>query len=150
MIRPIALAVIWNGDRLLVCEGHDPIKGETFYRPLGGGIEFGERAEDTVRRELLEEIEAEVINVESIGTLENLFTYNGVAGHEIVLLFAADLADPGLYQLEVISGTEDNGQPLKVLWKPMPAFETGAERLYPDGLTRLLSSRRGRPAGPGS
>ena len=49
LIRPIALAVPRRGDDLLVFEGHDPTKGQTFYRPLGGGIDFGETAEAAVR-----------------------------------------------------------------------------------------------------
>lgn len=44
-IRPIALAIPRRGDDLLVFEYHDRSKGETFCRPLGGGIEFGETAE---------------------------------------------------------------------------------------------------------
>ncbi len=73
MIRPISLAVIRHDDRILVFEGHDPSRDERFYRPLGGGIESGERAEDAVKRELREEVGAELINVRYIGTLENLF-----------------------------------------------------------------------------
>ena len=41
-IRPLAICVFLNNNRILVAEGYDPIKQQTFYRPLGGGIEFGE------------------------------------------------------------------------------------------------------------
>ena len=90
-IRPLALAVIRRNDRILVFRGEDPTKAEVFYRPLGGGIEFGETGETAVRRELREEIGAELVNIRPLGALENLFTYNGGAGHEIILLFEADL-----------------------------------------------------------
>jgi len=40
-IRPLAIYLFRDGDRILVGEGNDPVKRETFYRPLGGGIEFG-------------------------------------------------------------------------------------------------------------
>ncbi len=43
-IRPIALCVFLNNNRILVNEGYDPVKQQTFYRSLGGGIEFGEKA----------------------------------------------------------------------------------------------------------
>ena len=49
-IRPIAICVFHNSNRILVFEGQDPVKGETFYRPLGGGIEFGESSEATIRQ----------------------------------------------------------------------------------------------------
>ncbi len=63
-IRPLALCLFRNSGRILVFEGYDPLKQQTFYRPLGGGIEFGERAEDAVRREIREEIRAEIASLD--------------------------------------------------------------------------------------
>ena len=86
-IRPLAICVFRRNDRILVAEGYDSIKKQTFYRPLGGAIEFGERGEDTVRRELKEEINVEVGELHYIGTLENIFIFNGTPGHEIVIVY---------------------------------------------------------------
>jgi ADP-ribose pyrophosphatase YjhB (NUDIX family) len=44
---------------LLVSEGTNP-SGELFHRPLGGHVEFGEYARDTIHRELREEIAQEL------------------------------------------------------------------------------------------
>jgi len=41
-IRSIAICVFRHKNHILVAEGYDPVKDEYFYRPLGGGIEFGE------------------------------------------------------------------------------------------------------------
>lgn len=41
-IRPLAICVFRHQDRILVAEGYDPVKDEHFYRPLGGGNEFGD------------------------------------------------------------------------------------------------------------
>jgi len=59
-IRPLAICVFRHNDRILVAEGYDSIKDEYFYRPLGGGIEFGESSVETICRELMEELNAEV------------------------------------------------------------------------------------------
>jgi len=83
-IRPLAICLFRHTDKILVSEEHDPSKGETFYRPLGGGIEFGEHSLDTIYRELMEEIGAEVKDLVYLGTLENIYVFNGIPGHEIV------------------------------------------------------------------
>ncbi|WP_213001960.1 NUDIX domain-containing protein [Winogradskya consettensis] len=84
-IRPIALAVPRRGNDLLVFEYHDLTKGETFYRPLGGGIAFGEAAEAAVRRELQEELGAGLLDVRLAGVLENIFHAFGRDGHADLL-----------------------------------------------------------------
>ena len=139
MIRPIALAIIRHNGRLLVFRGEDPMKPEVFYRPLGGGIDFGETAESAVQREIREEIGAELANVRYVGALENIFTLKGRLGHEIVLLFEADLVDGALYETEAIDGVEADGSPLPVMWKPLSDFEAG-DVLYPDGLLKLIAT----------
>jgi 8-oxo-dGTP pyrophosphatase MutT (NUDIX family) len=141
VVRALALAVIRRYDRILVFKGEDPVKVEVFYRPLGGGIEFGETGETAVRREFREEIGAELVNVRPLGALENIFTYNGHPGHEIILLFAADLLDPAIYQVERFEGVEANGGALTVEWKPIVDFRRG-DRLYPEGLLPLLDANR--------
>ena len=36
-IRGVAIGVVHRGEEILVFEGYDPSKGQTFFRPLGGG-----------------------------------------------------------------------------------------------------------------
>ena len=67
-IRAKAVCVCRQGDRILVNAAADTVKGETFYGPLGGGVEFGERAADAIRREMFEEIGVELANVVLIVT----------------------------------------------------------------------------------
>ena len=137
-IRPIAISVFHNSNRILVFEGHDPVKGETFYRPLGGGIEFGESSEATVRRELKEEINVDVGDLRFLGVLENIFMFNGNSYHEIVMVFDGSLIDFGLYAQAEIRGKEANGDDIRALWKSLDEFELGQSILYPVGLMKLL------------
>lgn len=92
-IRPLAVAVIEKDKKILAVKGYDDIKKETFYRLIGGGIEFGEKGEDTIKREFMEEFGFEPINIAYFTTAENIFKFNGVDGHEIVLVYKADLPD---------------------------------------------------------
>ena len=138
-IRPLAICVFRKDDRILVAEGFDPVKEQVFYRPLGGGIKFGERSEDTIRRELMEEINAKVGELFYLETLENIFTFNGDPGHEIVMIYDGVLIDSGLYDQAVIEGNEaEMGETFAAVWKSLTDFESGKSILYPDGLTALL------------
>ncbi len=140
-IRPIAVCVIWRGDSIFVSEGRDRVKNQTFYRPLGGAIEFGELGADAITREIREELGAELTRVKFLGALENIFTLEGVAGHEIVLVFEGRFADDALYGIDETTGFEGVGASFKALWKPLSDFEDGAAPLYPEGLLELLSKQ---------
>ena len=61
-IRPIVLGLAIKDSKLLVGESFDKVKNQTFYRCLGGGINFLERSEDALKRELLEETGIEITN----------------------------------------------------------------------------------------
>ncbi|WP_370943121.1 NUDIX hydrolase [Amycolatopsis sp. cg5] len=137
-IRPLALALIRRGDDILVFEGRDVIKDETFYRPLGGGIEFGERAADALRREFREELAAELTGIEQLAVLENIFVNDGSPGHEIVFLFGAEFADRSWLAREDL-GTIIDDPGTRVFWRPVADFLSGNAILYPDGLAALLA-----------
>lgn len=121
-------------------ESHDPIKGESFYRPLGGGIEFGETSAEAVEREIQEEIGASVTKLRLIGTLENIFMYLGAPGHEIVQVYDGQFVDRALYERGSIPGTESNGQSFEAIWKELESFSAESP-LYPNGLFALLQSK---------
>lgn len=139
LIRPLALAVVRRGEDLLVFEGRDEVKDETYHRPLGGGIEFGETAAEAVRRELQEELAAELTAVRQIAVLENLFTFDGRPRHEIVFLFAADLVDKSIYGRDEVGIVLDDGS--RVHWLPLGEVLSGKAILYPAGLAELLSAQ---------
>ena len=138
-IRPLAICLFSHNNKILVSEEHDPTKGETFYRPLGGGIEFGEHSSETIHRELMEEIGAEVKDLVYLGTLENIFVFDGTPGHEIVQVYDGALVESGLYEQAVISGYEAGvNLSIKVMWKSLDEFGPGKSILYPEGLLELL------------
>jgi len=136
-VRPIAIAVVANGDRMLVAEGHDEDTRETFYRPFGGKIEFGEQGAETIVRELREELGIALVNPRYLGTLESIFDFNGKPHHEIVLVYAVDLADRSLYRQEKIDNRSHDGIRFRGMWKPLSDFGAGSI-LYPKGLLELL------------
>ena len=132
--------MIWRDDReLLVGEGFDAVKGQRFYRPLGGRIEFGELGAETIRRELLEELGAEVEATRYLGTLENVFEYEGAPGHELVRVYEAEPLDSAFRATE-IHPRIDQEAPSHALWKRLDSF--GDDPLHPHGLLELLDADR--------
>jgi ADP-ribose pyrophosphatase YjhB (NUDIX family) len=115
---------------LLVSEAADG----SFQRPLGGHVEFGEYAVDTIHREFGEEIGQRLTGVRRLGVLENIFPWHGGTEHEVVFIFSAAFADPAAYEIEeqvIADKTED-----RVLWR---APGTVTPPLYPAGLTELIA-----------
>ncbi|WP_267640295.1 NUDIX hydrolase [Haloarchaeobius amylolyticus] len=137
-IRPTALGLIWRDDELLL-QRYDA--AETFYRPLGGGLEFGEQARDALVREFHEELDREVVPRDRVGVLENVFTFEGTPGHEVVFVFEAEFADDGAYEQETFEGVEDDGSgTFTASWEPVSRFVEGSATLYPDGVVDLLDA----------
>ena len=142
-IRPIAICVFLRYNKILVAEGYDPVKTETFYRPLGGGIEFGENSKETICREIMEEINVEVDgdSLRYLGAVENIFMFNGAPGHEIVLVYDGALQELGVYEQTVILGKEANGEDIRAVWKDLDEFGIGKSILYPTGLVEMLIAK---------
>ena len=142
-VRPLAICVFRNQDRILVNQGYDQVKDKYFYRPLGGGIEFGETSLETICRELREEINVEVDkeSLTYLGTVENIFHFNGEPGHEIVLIYDGKLKDLDLYEQAVIAGKEANGEEFEAMWMSLDEFGTGKRILYPTGLAEILADK---------
>jgi ADP-ribose pyrophosphatase YjhB (NUDIX family) len=59
-IRVKSLAWIEDGGSLFVVKMIDQVKNDEYYRPVGGTMEFGELALETIKREVREELNAEI------------------------------------------------------------------------------------------
>lgn len=136
-IRPLALALIRNSaGKLLFHEGTDSVKNEKFYRPLGGGIEFGETGTAAIVREFKEEINRDIDVLKLAGVFENIFTYEGKPGHEIVLLYEAkfrvseDVAGYDIVESGLVVG--------RAVWRSVEEIKAAGAKVYPAGIETLL------------
>jgi ADP-ribose pyrophosphatase YjhB (NUDIX family) len=121
---------------LLVSEGANPSRA-LFHRPLGGHVEFGEYALDTVHREFREEIGQELTGVRLAGVLENIFQWGGATQHEIVFVFTAVFADEAAYEIPEQT-ILDESDITRVIWR-MP--QAASPPLYPVGVADLAAHR---------
>lgn len=135
--RVLAICVFRHGTRILVAQGYDAEKDEYFFRPIGGEVEFGELAAEAIRREVREELGVEIEGIHRLGLLENLFSYNGKPGHEIVIVFDASFVDRSLYDADELPIHEDVWIG-PVRWLDLDSLTSGTI-VYPDGILDMLA-----------
>ncbi|WP_427160258.1 NUDIX hydrolase [Aliinostoc sp. HNIBRCY26] len=137
-IRVITLGLIRDEERIFVSEGYDPVKQSTFYRALGGGVDFGETSLEALKREFQEEIQADLTNIRYLGCIENIFVYDGQPGHEIIQLYQCDFADFKFYQLESLVFSEGENHQHTALWMDISRFKSGELTLVPQEFFNYL------------
>lgn len=137
-IRPVVLGIVTRSGELLVFEYDDGTAEETFYRPPGGGIQFGEAAADAVEREFAEELGWDVRAGDRLAVLENRFTFDGTDGHEYAFCYPVEPRDETVYEEEEFVATETSGKEYRVTWKPLDAFRGEGPPLYPEGLLSVV------------
>ena len=143
--RPIAIAVFSHQGRILCMRGHDTIRNQTFYRPLGGGIEYGEHSADALRREINEELRTSISDVRLLGVIESVFTLEGQHKHELVFAYDAVFDDRSLYDRAVVEGMEADGVPIHAYWMALGDFQENKALLVPEALLGLVFNA-GRPS----
>jgi 8-oxo-dGTP pyrophosphatase MutT (NUDIX family) len=136
-IRVLALGLIRHENRIFLSQGYDPVKDRTFYRAMGGGIDFGETSLEGLKREFMEEIQAELTNIKYLGCLENIFTYDGQTGHELIQLYQCDFVDSKFYQLEQITFNEGERQKT-ALWIEVDRCFSGELTIVPEQFLEYL------------
>lgn len=136
-IRTIAIALIRRDDQVLMAEGFDSTKEASFYRALGGGVEFGESSWVALVREFQEELSTEIINPKYLGCLENIFECYGNPGHEVVFVYECDFSDRSLYELNELVFVEGDRKNL-AKWVNISELRSGMLRLVPDVFATYL------------
>lgn len=137
--RAKAFGIAIHHGRLLVQEYHTG--DATYYRPLGGSIELGEKSAHTVIREFKEELHTEVEITNYLGCLENIFHLDGEIGHEIIQLYSLRLLDTSLYEMEILN-IQDEQTLSYAKWISLTAFIQKEKLLYPDGILKYIQKKK--------
>jgi NADH pyrophosphatase NudC (nudix superfamily) len=134
-IRPIVLALIKNKNKLLVFRGEDKVKDQIFFRLLGGGIEFGESSENALKREIKEELNAEIKNLNFVKVQENIFNYEGKDYHELVFVYSAEFVDAKFYdynEIDILDSEHQN----KAIWVDVEKLKNS--NFVPEGIKAVI------------
>ncbi|MDP7990568.1 NUDIX hydrolase [Bacillus sp. MHSD_36] len=137
--RAKAFGIAIHDGRLLVQEYSTA--DETYYRPIGGSIELGEKSAHTVIREYKEELHTEVEIINYLGCVENIFHLDGEIGHEIIQLYSLRLLDTSLYEMKKMN-IQDEQTVSYAKWIPITAFIQKKKVLYPDGILNYVKKKK--------
>lgn len=129
-IKVKAMALFIADGRMLVTDCFDKVKQKPFYRLLGGHIEFGERSEETLKREMLEEVGADIDVLALLGTVQNRFIYEGRHYHEIVFIHHAKFLNESFHRREDLRNLEVDFEEL-FKWVPVSEALNGDVPLFP-------------------
>ncbi|MBO9099349.1 NUDIX domain-containing protein [Rhizobium sp. B230/85] len=135
-----AIGLVWHQGRLLAAEVPDGQGRVAGVRPLGGSIEFGELSEVALKREFLEELGVEIEIVGGPQVFENLYTFGGVPGHEVIFVFEVKFPLKESMTGDHIVFHESDGTPNVARWyHPDELDRDGYPELYPKGLKSALA-----------
>ncbi|MBD3922948.1 NUDIX hydrolase [Paenibacillus sp. PR3] len=126
--------IVIHNDRILL---HTILKDD-FWNPPGGRVEFNESTDQTIVRELREELDIEVQVKELLFVNEDFFEYDGKQYHEIGFYYLISVPDEHeiLKQEDVFNGIEDDG---RLIFKWFSIDQLNEIVVYPEQLkTKLL------------
>ncbi len=140
-VRAVVIGALRRGNEILAMELVDRLQYQVVgYRPPGGEIDFGERSDVALARELAEELNQEVVVGETLAILENHYTLNGGRGHELVVVRAAQFCDQKAYEIDefVIHEPADDGGEFidRAVW--VTPLKVGVPPIMPLGISELL------------
>jgi 8-oxo-dGTP pyrophosphatase MutT (NUDIX family) len=109
-------AVIILKNHILVTKS----EADDFWALPGGRVEFFESSEDTISRELLEELDLKCSVKRLLWHVENFFEYSSKQFHEISNYFLAELTEPPQINSEIDFRGIEKELNLIFRWLPIP------------------------------
>lgn len=134
-IRPVVLGIAKKNNKILVSKGYDKVKEQTFYRCLGGGIEFLETSQEALKREYNEEIGIDIIVEDFCGISENIFTYQGKKAHELIFFYNIKIKEEDIKEKYHI--IDDNCE-VDAYWIDVDEFKNNKKTLYPEQIYKYI------------
>lgn len=134
-VRVIAVGLLVRDGWVLAEEYAGHGGGGRFLRAPGGGVEFGETAEQAVHREFAEELGVTLERARLLGITENIFERAGKRGHEIVYSYEIRSAELEAIPLAERRPVQDAGT--TVGWYRIDTLGPQTLPMYPVGILDL-------------
>jgi ADP-ribose pyrophosphatase YjhB (NUDIX family) len=115
-------------------------EGDSFWTLPGGRAEHGETGEDTIRREMREELETDVEVDRLLWFVENFFAHDGLRYHEIALYFLIRFPEKSPPRTSAAFDRVDNGTRFTFRWHPVDSDVLMRLPLFPVFLAQALTA----------
>lgn len=146
--RLVALGILLWQDHVLLAPSTIP-GDPPGWRCPSGTIELGERAEDAVTREFIEELGRRVEVLEALPVIEDVRSHEGETGHELSFPFVVQWRDGyEPFDLAPIECFQSTGERFQARWVSLADLHSGGLAIHPAGLTAVLSEWLNRHATP--
>ncbi len=132
IIQCVSHGLVVKNSQILVYKVVDKVSNKSFYRSIGGHVEFGEDSAQTLRREFKEEINRDILITKKLGIYENIFSYKGEKSHEYVSLYMVEFEDQSVYDMKEIVGNEGPFRQFIASWIPINKFLNNEEIIFPE------------------
>ena len=133
-IRSVGI-IIHNGKVLL-----HKRKSADYYALLGGHVRIGESSQDTVKREMQEELGKEIEITGYVSTVENFFEMKGAKYHEIMFIYKAEFVKEEDKKLESTLQNIEGKDYLQYEWIDLDKIDEYP--LRPDVLKEVLKESK--------
>lgn len=107
-----AACIIKHNNKVLLHKSDD----KNHYCLIGGRVELGENSENTIRREIKEELGKEIDITGYVSTIENFFTFEGLKYHEYMFVYEAEFRDEKDRLIEETLSNIEGNDYLKYYW----------------------------------
>ena len=107
-----AACIIKHNNKVLLHKSDD----KNHYCLIGGRVELGENSENTIRREIKEELGKEIDITGYVSTIENFFTFEGSKYHEYMFVYEAEFRDEKDRLIEETLSNIEGNDYLKYYW----------------------------------
>ena len=97
-------------------------------------MDFGETHHRAIQREIIEELGLAITDINLISVIENFFTFNNQAGHEIIFVYDAEFIDSSVYLKDNFQGKENDEALFNARWLALDSINANTPPIYPTEL----------------
>lgn len=131
-----ATGVIIHNNKVLL---HKNIN-EDHYALLGGRVEIGENSEDTIKREIKEELGKDIEITGYVTTIENFFEMKNSKFHEIMFIYEVEFVEEQDKKIEYNLKNIEGKEYLNYEWIELDKIEE--YNLCPKAVKKILKERK--------